>query len=386
MKSNSVVCQFSKYFLDFRDSLIESGAPPDLLLVCNTIIISRSTNLSVMKDYLPQLLENEKTVSCSHYKRLIRFFNISESANNKLIDCILGMIYKTLSGNVKYLILDGTQWKRGKKCIHLLTLCIVYNGIAIPIYWHQLNKNGGHSSEEDRQKLFTEASERYQLSGKILLADREFIGEKWLSFLVSKKIDFIIRMSKTCYKKPISESLGFVYSKLEKMAIKSKKTKKSVLKQFQMKDNTYSVVIVKNDKDDPLEPLVYFISTLQDKTQVLDGYRIRWQIEICFKHLKSNGFHLEDLNFSKDSKICLMVALVVMAYVLSIQLGGTPQGLENKVEKKKIYKNKPSRLAISYFRQGLSIIKAKIWSLRMFIGLLNDIFQNANQGKLLYVQ
>ena len=36
---------------------------------------------------------------------------------------------------------------------------------------HQLNKKGGHSSEEDRQKLFTEACERYQLSGKILLAD-----------------------------------------------------------------------------------------------------------------------------------------------------------------------------------------------------------------------
>ena len=51
---------------------------------------------------------------------------------------------------------------------------------------HQLNKKGGHSSEEDRQKLFTEACERYQLSGKILLADREFIGEKWLSILVSK--------------------------------------------------------------------------------------------------------------------------------------------------------------------------------------------------------
>jgi len=62
-------------------------------------------------------------------------FNLADSTNQKLIDCILGMIYKTLSGNVKYLILDGTQWKRGKKCIHLLTLCIVYHGIAIPIYW-----------------------------------------------------------------------------------------------------------------------------------------------------------------------------------------------------------------------------------------------------------
>ena len=117
----------------------------------------------------------------------------------------------------------------------------------------------------------------------------QFIGEKWLSFLVSKKIDFIIRMSKTCYKKPISESLGFVYSKLEKMALKAKKTKKSVLKQFQIKGNTYSVVIIKNDKDDPLEPLMYFISTLQNKTEILDGYRIRWQVEICFKHLKSNA-------------------------------------------------------------------------------------------------
>ena len=76
-----------------------------------------------------------------------------------------------------------------------------------------------------------------------------------------------------------------------------------------------------------------------------------------------------------------MVALVVMVYVLSVQ-----QGLENKVEKKKIYRNKPSRLATSYFRQGISIIKAKIWSLKRFIGLLNDIFKNADQGKLLYVQ
>ena len=75
-----------------------------------------------------------------------------------------------------------------------------------------------------------------------------------------------------------------------------------------------------------------------------------------------------------------------MAYVLSIQLGGTPQGLENKVEKKKIYKNKPYRLVVSYFRKGLSIIKAKIGSLKRFINVLKGIFKNANQGKFPYVQ
>ena len=76
-----------------------------------------------------------------------------------------------------------------------------------------------------------------------------------------------------------------------------------------------------------------------------------------------------------------MVVLIVMAYVLSIQ-----QDIENKVEKKKIYKNKPSQLAILYFRQGLSIIKFKIWSLKRFTSVLNDIFKNAEQRKLLYVQ
>ena len=182
------------------------------------------------------------------------------------------------------------------------------------------------------------------------------------------------------------------------MAMKAKKTEKSIIKQFQMKGNTYSVIIVKNDKNDSLEPLMYFISTLQNKTEILDEYRIRWHSgtpsQICFKHLKTNAAPLGKLHcgnpfrrpnsggvpLRQDSKICLMVALVVMAYVLSIQ-----HGFENKVEKKKIYKDKPSRLAISYFRQGLSIIKAKIWSLKRFIGVLNDIFKNADQGKL-YVQ
>ena len=80
-------------------------------------------------------------------------------------------------------------------------------------------------------------------------------------------------MSKTCYKEPISESLSFAYSKLEKRGLKAKKTKKSVLKQFQMKGNNYSVVIVKNDS---LESVMYFIFTLQSKAEILDGYRIRW--------------------------------------------------------------------------------------------------------------
>jgi len=375
MKPTPVSPEFTKYFLDFRYSLVET-----LFLVCNAVIMARTTNLNILKDYLPQLLGNEKTVSCSHYKRLIRFFGKADPSN-KLVECILNMIYRMLSGQVKYIILDATEWKRGEKIFHLLTLCIVFHEVAIPIYWHQLDKNGGHSSQEDRQKLFTKACERYQLSGKILLADREFIGQKWLAFLVEKKIDFIIRMSKTCYKLPISEAPGFVYSKLEKIVLKATKSTKSVIKLFQMNGNTYSIVITKNDKNDPEEPLLYFISSLDNKMDILNGYRIRWKIENCFKHLKTNGFNLEDLNLSQDPKLCLMVAIVVMAYVLSVY-----QGICNGIKKIKIYKDKSENLAISYFRQGVSLIKAKIWNLKRFIQCLEDIFKDESQGKWLYVQ
>jgi hypothetical protein len=76
MKPTPVSPEFTKYFLDFRYSLVET-----LFLVCNAVIMARTTNLNILKDYLPQLLGNEKTVSCSHYKRLIRFFGKADPSN-----------------------------------------------------------------------------------------------------------------------------------------------------------------------------------------------------------------------------------------------------------------------------------------------------------------
>jgi hypothetical protein len=87
--------------------------------------------------------------------------------------------------------------KIGDKYVHLLTLCLVYKRIAIPIYWHQLNKKGGHSSQEDRRKLMEGALGIFDLSEKILIADREFVGEDWFRFLTDNHFDFVVRVSKT---------------------------------------------------------------------------------------------------------------------------------------------------------------------------------------------
>lgn len=74
--------KFSSSFLDIQQSVVET-----IFLVYNAIIVSHSTNLFALKDYLPSLLENEQTYVLSHYKRLIRFFNYINPT--QLTTCIL---------------------------------------------------------------------------------------------------------------------------------------------------------------------------------------------------------------------------------------------------------------------------------------------------------
>ncbi len=236
----------------------------------------------------------------------------------------------------------------------------------------------GHSSEADREKLFKEAIGYFNLKGKILLADQEFIGQQWLKYLVGEQIDFVIRMSETCYKIPISQATGAAYSKLKKQAYKRKR---GVFKQFDMQENIYSVVILKNPKADVKEPLLYFISTLTDKVRITEAFRIRWKIEVCFKHLKTNGFNLEQLNFKDNKKFLLLVAIVVMAYVLSLE-----QGLQKACKKVKIYKDQSKNLAVSIFRQGLSLVKASAWTLIRFLSLLKTFFLYLNTPQWVNVQ
>jgi hypothetical protein len=55
---------------------------------------------------------------------------------------IAGFIFQlffTLAGK-GYLTMDCTNWQWGKSDINILTLAIVFKGIAIPIYWELLDK------------------------------------------------------------------------------------------------------------------------------------------------------------------------------------------------------------------------------------------------------
>jgi hypothetical protein len=66
---------------------------------------------------------------------------------------------------------------------------------------------------------------------------------------------------------------------------------------------------------------VYLLTNLDDLDLAAQQYRLRWKIECCFKHLKSNGFCLENMNLKQEHQVQLLFGCVVLVYALAIKAG-----------------------------------------------------------------
>lgn len=137
----------------------------------------------------------------------------------------------------------------------------------------------------------------------------------------------------------------------------------------------YSIVMTKNLKQDRKEPYIYFISNMENASEVLSSYMERWKIECCFRHLKSNGFNVEEMNFKNDDKIQLMIGVVIIAYVLAIR-EGILKHCKNPIRLKK-YANGKMYLSVSLFRTGLEILDQLILTAKSFIKYIVNIIENA---------
>jgi hypothetical protein len=217
-----------------------------------------------------------------------------------------------ITGQVKFVYVDATEWEFGSVKIHVLVLSADYQGVAIPIFF-SVFAHKGVLSEKKRIGFLKKCLLFYDLKDKILLADREFIGKEWFDFLHKEGIKFIIRLRKGIYEKPVNQVKA--YERLQKRALK----KGYAQVKFTLAQTTYRIEMWRTDK--AKEPILYLLTNMVDKKRVGKSYKNRWRIEYCFKHLKSNGFDLEALSMKDFKKIRLLVALVIVAYVLSIREG-----------------------------------------------------------------
>lgn len=346
----------------------------NVLLLSLCILQVGSVNLYKLRGHVGRILGIEIEAS-SGYKRLIRIFD--GYAYSRLWLDLLLYGFQLLRLKSDYLLLDGTSWERRGVERHYLTLSILYQGVAIPIYWVDLCRLGV-SSERERKKIFRRIFKRYDLRGKTLIADREYIGKEWFKYLQDQGLDFIIRLRKNSYRKAINACEGRSWEEMERKVLNSKLPNKALSKPVTIKGREYHFVVVKNPDPNAKDKVVYLLSTLKAAAVFIAGqYLLRWGIECCFRHLKSNGFQLEEINLKGKARSKLLLAVVVFAYVLSIH-----EGLKKYKNVRLIRKaDGTSVKAESVFRNGWDNLMAKIPTFEHF---LQYVVENINEATSKY--
>ena len=251
----------------------------------------------------------------SSLRRIQRFM-----ANYTLdTDLIARLVFKLLPHCPPYcLAMDRTNWKFGETNINVLTLAITYQGVAFPLLMAMLDKRG-NSDTQERIRIIN----RYiKLFGretiKCLVADREFIGGDWIAYLNFRKIRYYIRIKENFIidnprnGKHIKASIMFA----DLTCGQCRSNQRIYRVNGQLCYLSASKVKDKNGK-----PELQIIISFDQPHYAQDFYKERWQIETCFKGLKSSGFNIENTHLTDLERIEKLFTVVMLAFVWAYRVG-----------------------------------------------------------------
>lgn len=308
---------------------------------------------------------DRKAKTSSHYRRIQRFI-----ADSQLIDFnAVAWFIMTLFGfldNDYYVTFDRTHWKWGKKDINILMLAIVYKGIAIPVYWILLNKQGNSSTRERIaliQRFITQFGKKRILK---LLADREFVGKKWFDYLKSEKIDFAIRIKKN----NLATNSRGEFVPVQHLFRHLKVGETLILMGARTVYETSVYLSALRLQDGKL----LIVATATPCPDAIESYAKRWEIETLFSCLKSRGFNFEDTHVTERRRIKSLIFVLVMAFCWAHRVGEWQHENVNPIKIKKHHR--PEK---SIFRLGLDVINEYIFNAKNNI---NSLFFHIKLQKL----
>ena len=290
-----------------------------------------------------------KAKTDSHYKRLQRFlreFDLDYYAIAKLTVAMMEIPEPWV------LSIDRTEWKFGCKIFNILTLGIVHQGVAFPLLWWMLDKKG-NSNTQERVNLLEEFIELF-CEHKIayVSADREFLGHKWLDYLLSQPMmPFRIRIRESdCLsdgKHHLPTRIVFSHLKIGQSELLKRKRVLwghwVYVGGLRLEDNSLLTVIAPS-----------YTPT------IIDDYAKRWGIETLFGIFKSRGFNLEDTHLQDSERLSRLLALLTIALCWAYRTG---QWLS---ESKPIAIKQHGRKAKSVFRYGFDYLRRILFNLEQY--------------------
>jgi hypothetical protein len=243
--------------------------------------------------------------SCSVFSLSLRF----EAAQIAHLLLFLG----GWNGGPVVLAMDRTNWAFGETEHNLLVVGAILGDTLVPLAWVALGKDGSSSGKE-RIALMRKLLRFWRKEDiKYLLADREFIGEEWLSWLHSEDIACVTRLRGNLIV-TLQNGAKTRVDALCKEVHAGRSTQMIPVKmggnewQLQAKRTSKGLVIV----------LCHGMEKIAGKPVNL--YRKRWKIECAFACLKRKGFELEDTHLQHADRLETLVGAVLIAFCWSLAM------------------------------------------------------------------
>jgi len=236
--------------------------------------------------------------------------------------------------------IDRTEWDFGRTQVNILCAVVSIGKMAVPVYFEMLDNNSGNSNADDRIALLKSIVDIVGPGRtSLLVMDREFVGDKWPSWLKKKKIAFCVRVPKN---HKITLTDGTVASAEELL-----EGRRSFYAGNVVVDNVIANLSLTYGRDGGL---LFLIGT-GDYRELAGPYKRRWPIEVFFQALKARGFNMEDSCLRDIGKYRKLFAVVSIAYTLCWATG-IEDGKKNPVKRKK-----HGCPQYSVFRRGLDLMR-----------------------------
>ncbi len=192
----------------------------------------------------------------------------------------LAFLLALLPSGKLLLSMDRTTWERGDAPLNLLVLGVVLHGYTVPLVWTALDHDG-HSGTVKCTQLVSRLLKALPASRwKGLVADREFIGGEWFSFLRRKNIKRAIHIRKNAVIDELRVDEWFGGLNVGDVRCLAERA------------NGYGEVMQVVATRSPAGDLVAIATDFSVwDTCVL--YRASWSVECTFASLKVRGFDLE---------------------------------------------------------------------------------------------
>ena len=248
-----------------------------------------------------------------------------------------------------HLALDRTNWDFGDVTHNILVLSVLWEGSAIPLFRIMLDKKG-NSDTSERENLLQMVCDAFPDQPiASLTGDREFIGHKWLQWLIEKRIPFVMRHRENMYVSCPNQAPVLFSWLARDLKIGETMNLKGGCR-IGKTDDVFSppvFVVIRRLKTGEL---LILASTYSAK-RALKTYRLRWKIETLFGLLKTKGFNLEDTHMKDPKRLSTLFGILAIAGAMALKIG------EAAHQREPIPIKKHGRPARSLFGLGLDFLR-----------------------------